>query len=275
MKWNVMTGSLIAVFVFVGCTKQPYYEGRSMDSWLDDLEPGNPSETRDASKSAIQQLGTNALPCLLEQMHKFSKLTQKDFSNDVTLLDRWAAVRAAFNILGPAAAPAVPVLRDSMRGNDRQGCLAAELLISMGSNALPTILTAQTNAPLAVRICIVDHISELGSLASNAIPGLIECLKYGAPKNDDTMQLRGYSANTLGTLKMQPQFVVPALIQSVMSDYNVVRFEAARSLGKFGSNAVSAIPALTDATKDPDYHVSGVAVESLKEIEAASAPVQK
>ena len=76
----------VVAVVFAGCalfyalhTREPVYGGKSLSVWAEDLYPKRPfSEPadvgeffvkRDQANSAIRQMGTNALPCLLKMLH--------------------------------------------------------------------------------------------------------------------------------------------------------------------------------------------------------------
>jgi len=60
---------------------------------------------------------------------------------------------------------------------------------------------------------------------------------------------------------------IPALIEVLGSDDNDMRGAAARALAKFGADASSAVPALSDASRDEDVWVRTTSAYALRMIQ--------
>ena len=60
--------ALIALIPNAGNPTEPEYHGRKLTAWLDDLTAPSPAMPANA-KLAIQQMGTNAVPFLVQMLH--------------------------------------------------------------------------------------------------------------------------------------------------------------------------------------------------------------
>jgi len=83
--------------------------------------------------------------------------------------------------------------------------------------------------------------------------------------------LRAYAAIALAHIHAKPDLVVPALLDRLTREENTraapnCRVHIIQALGRFGSAAQPAVPALESAAKDPDPVVSRAASQSLKQI---------
>src|SRR6266511_5158709 len=61
----------------------PVYEGRPLSSWVQELVPLYPPETRLRAKDAVRAIGTNGLPLMLEY------LSERDKSFSEVLSETW------------------------------------------------------------------------------------------------------------------------------------------------------------------------------------------
>jgi len=95
------------------------------------------------------------------------------------------------------------------------------------------------------------QLDRLRSQAEIAIPALI------AACDDSDELVRARVATALGLLGQKPELAVPVLIK-MLREGNGWRVPAAasRALGRFGTNAASAIPALKEALNNTDRRVS-------------------
>src|SRR5206468_4022804 len=78
---------------------------------------------------------------------------------------------------------------------------------------------------------------------------------------------RGGAAWILGTLKRQPEIVVPALINCLKDVRVPVRRVAVDALSQFGQQAQGAVPALLEALNDPSAAVRKSASNALWEVD--------
>src|SRR5712691_9374007 len=133
---------LSAFLAGAGCStlpsREPHYQGRSLTDWLNDYartqfandpEPWTPAWTdgdravRARAESAVRQIGTNALPFLMKMVT--SKYELKGYGPVAAL---------GFQILGPAAKPAVPALV-AMLDDERLSPEATAALGAIGPEA--------------------------------------------------------------------------------------------------------------------------------------------
>lgn len=241
-------------------SQETIYGGKSVDVWVSDLNAKKPQAVRDQAKEAISQMGTNALPFLMEELDSFEKVAITNYYTP-EMEARRSNLNAAFAALGSAAKPAVPALTDLMNRGGNAACSAARALTEIGPVGVAPLAEALTNATLAVRICIAQVISEAGTNACTAVPELLQCLK------SQSVELRDFATASLGSIRCDPQEVVPVLVTKLSDENAGVRFSAARALGKFGESAKAAVPALRKALGDSDKHVRGEAAVALKQIQ--------
>jgi HEAT repeats len=255
--------------------QQPIFDGKPLNAWMADFNPKNPMQTRSLATNAIKNLGTNALPFLVIEIKTLADIYQQNPTNFYTapeFVNRFHGVRSAFTALGSVAKPAVPDLENEL-SNGKFPILAAEALKSIDpEEAATAFVQALTNYNLNVRLAAIGFLGTLNGAtnANLAIPGLIDCLKYESP-DARAVELRTLAAQTLGNIRDNPEIVVPALIERLQKETNhIARSVDARSLGNYGKEARTAIPALRLATNDPEGHVSSMATAALKRIEGNS-----
>ena len=159
-----------------------------------------------------------------------------------------------------------------------------------------------TNRPAydSLRAAAACTLGEIGPAAKAAVPALVQRLeddnayvriaaavalwkikRHGSAvptllaelKNDD-WKIRHYAVGGLGDIagKKNADSVVPALTMSFEHDeHTSVRHYAAGALSKFGSQAESAVPALTKALNDEDQDIQQAARRAIDVIRAQDA----
>jgi hypothetical protein len=234
--WLIFIGVLVLVALIVVVVRpdgEPSYRGRSLSEWVGFLAPSvEPTAAVKEAEEAIRHIGTNALPYLLKWI-QYERPPWKNALNRVTggrlgrydlLLEYRNDIRArqaleAFREVGPQACKAIPQLIRLMNDPNRSA-------------------TAQ-RAAIAI-----------GHMGTNARPELPRFI--GLVTDTNTSPWATWLAITaLGELKLEPQLVVPALTNCLLSSVNAIRFSAAQALGQFGGEARSAVPALVRALGDP------------------------
>lgn len=240
-----------------------------------DLNYSKPKEARDQAQEAIRQIGTNAIPFLMEELNILGKLWEKvgvtNFDNSPETVARAMNVRHAFETLGPIAKPAVPALVDLLNSATKGANDAAAYALTQIDPQIAAIALTQasTNGFIGARLAAANNLYLVRSNADIAVPNMIRCLKDASPEKGSVM-LRGFAAITLGAIHARADVAVPALVEALSDKESAVRFESARALGKFGQAAIFAVPALQQATNDPERHVRAVADLSLKQIQGQS-----
>jgi HEAT repeat protein len=173
---------------------------------------------------------------------------------------RKAALKAAA-ILGARAVESIPDVAAALE--DPQFSPEAGVALSfMGSPAVAPLRDALQSDEPAVRR---EALRALGKLRERAsidpqivVPLLLESLKDSDP------QVRKVAATYLGIVRDRPQEAVAGLIEALQDQQPDVRQAAALALSSYGLDAEPAVPALTKAsTKDPDDDVKSEAARTL------------
>lgn len=94
-----------------------------------------------------------------------------------------------------------------------------------------------------------------------AVPGLIQLLAH------PNAHVRNRAINAIRFLHSSPSEVVSALIPVLSDPHEQNAFDAAVTLGSFGSDARPALPALNAKMRDPTSHFAAMAALSVHEIE--------
>jgi hypothetical protein len=290
-RWRVLsivlTGAVVAgavVLVWPG-EREPEYQGKKLSEWLETGASDQAgTQEEQAARIAVQQIGTNALPYLVEtiayepsalevKLIQAVRVRQAQPTRIRTFILRKliAADRHArfagygFLVLGTSASPAVPDLARQMNSTNGYASMRAmQALAVIGEAGLPPLLVVLADKRHANRATAARSVYNLylttrtRTNASVALPVLIGGLKDN--DNDVVME----AAALLGFLKMESWVCVPALTELTQHTNPLVRGRVAHVLGQFGKDAQSALPVLLDSFKDPDAGVREVAAEAVQ-----------
>jgi HEAT repeat protein len=231
--------------------------------------------------SAIQHIGTNALPVALKlcgAKDSWAKMQLADWTerfNDghfpkrfpVRIIPAWAKQAAGANIicaLGPAANPAIPPLIQLLQSKDRSIAeTAGTALLGTSTNAIPPLLELLNNPRQEIRLraafvlgdfCRIQKFGIFGSpkiVAGSddfrsklraAVPVLLQGLDNEGL--DAVTRIRVIYA--LGVIGEDAPAVVPAIVRHIQIDTNnmIILSDYIRALGNFGTNAKPAVPLL-------------------------------
>ncbi len=259
-------------------THEPSYNGRSLSDWLVGLTNYHGDDDTDQAAEAIRQIGTNAIPYLVQYSHYTPWPLRVKAAEGIAALGKrvgrgWrlrgsrseARAQGAFDalaILGPAAVVTIPDLTQlaADTGDLGRASQAIATLGYMGAQALSPLMAILTNQQARLRPQAAMSLSQLGTKARPAVTILIEYLRD--PKED----LAALSAMSLGKMRQEPSRVVPALITALQDPRPRVRHYAAEALGQFGDQAASAVPALVKLLNDPDEGPRQGATNALRSI---------
>lgn len=172
---------------------------------------------------------------------------------------RNAALKAAA-ILGPRAVEALPEVTAALH-QPEYAPEAAVALSFMGSPAVAPLREAiGADEPVVRR----EALRSLGKLRERAsidpqvvVPALLEALK------DPDASVRNIAATYLGIVRDEPKDEVAGLINALKDSEASVRGAAAEALSAYGAQAESAVPALHKAESDPDDDVKREAGRAL------------
>lgn len=118
---------------------------------------------------------------------------------------------------------------------------------------------------LSAKLSAINAVGKIGPEAKEAIPALIEMIRQ--TRNHDKKILLGCNYALLAMGKE----VVPYMISLLKDDEWEMRRGAAWILGKVGPDAKDAVPALTEALKDPNPAVQAKAADALQKIKGENA----
>jgi HEAT repeat protein len=151
--------------------------------------------------------------------------------------------------------------------------MAAEALQSYGSNAIPLLVPKLKDGNPAVREACITSLSALvrGSMSTNEIISMFfPCL------DDSDPMVLVHAVDIYGNFGPAASNAIPALIRNLQSNETgrhkfaqeiiFVRANSALALGKMGSVAVSAVPALTNLMASTNHYARASAATALWEI---------
>jgi HEAT repeat protein len=211
------------------------------DAWLDQLYSQNPSEAT-ASAEYVRQLGARALPTI-----------HATLQDEKASTERVKAALKACALIGPAAAPAVDEVAESLP-DPALTSEAAAALSFMGRGAFKPLRESLTSEDPVVRRESLRSIGKLKERAPLDGRAVLPLLVKGMEDSDPGV--RTVAATYLGIVHEQPAEAVGVLITGLEDQEVNVKRASAAALAAFGSDADAAIPALRKAASDPDPDVA-------------------
>lgn len=272
----------------IAADDEPSYKGRLLSEWLGDMVAGRIWDGASPTEKAVQAMGTNAIPTLLEWMsYEPSPAEMRREAGEnvapwrpVTNLNRYPGQRCeragdAFCYLGAVARSTIPELtRFARTASDLQRAERfAFALASVGPEAVPHLLSLATNSPPWTRYSAIEALVHFAGkpLAPSLVPVLMNCLSQN--ETDTEYPVSGPAERVL--LAMDPKVVVPALTNALQSASAYTRQRAINCLWDFESMSMGMdsttippveVPAIRAAMRDPDSQVRSVAVRILREM---------
>lgn len=156
------------------------------------------------------------------------------------------------------------LLRESASAEIR--CAAAELLGQLGSDARPAatqLLASLKDADSHVRVISAATLPKVEAPATDAVPALLELLKR-EPRPEVSRALSVYRKAAKPAV---PELMIILSNQKLDSES---RWNAARTLGKIGTEAVESIPLLVECLHDEATTVREHSAEALGDIGPAA-----
>lgn len=252
------------------------------------------------SAGAIRQLGTNAIPFLIEWMSLPERSWKTQFAQVITKLpkavrpqrmhawlwkdyNRASVAHNGLIALGPAANSAIPELVKIAGGPRALGAAnAVDVLAGLRPPPIEELVLILTRNPSpSIKVRVMERLGDPGAVLSpsvlalfraqrnpdeaavawsQAVPALVSCVQ-----NADEM-VAAWSVATLARIRQQPEVSIPALIAALDDSRNSVRLAAAKALGDFGTNARPAIAHLQTLLAKPDISLSREAERALLKI---------
>ena len=234
--------------------KEPEYNGKPLSEWLLILKIGSTStgervEDDTEAREAVRQMGTNAIPTLLDILGAndrskgwvLSKLKSNGFREmyhnpNVPTDDLHDTGVMAFGLLGTNAIPAIPKIKKLL--GDWETCSgAAQVLVGLGPAGWDTLTNGLYNSDDNVRGVTLWAIGSKSTMDSNAIARIM----IAALKDPDIVN-RTTAIRYLGG--KDPAVAIPVLLPLLDNpkdyDWTVVGL----SLSSYGAAAKSAVPKL-------------------------------
>lgn len=230
--------------------REPVYGGKRLSAWLYDASALNRRFSQmacDRAQIAIRQIGTNALPELVQIA------TAKDSAFNKSVLNRPFG-EASLNLLQRLH------MRDA---KDRRG-MALAGFAALGATAVPALRDLLKQDDAEVQRLAFICLETIGPPAQEAVPDVIAFISH-------TNSFLSFSAKeALGKICSQPQLSVPALTANLATHDPSVR-ATLMALGKFGADAKEAIPAILPLLSDNDRIIRIDATNTLKTIDPEAA----
>lgn len=152
--WLLLTlGNSLIAWGVVNAQTDTNYSDREVSAWVADLNKGKPVEVRKLATNAIAGLGTIALPYLMEEERSLAKLESEDLTNYATskqIRQRVANAESAFAVLGPAAAPSIPELRQLL--NEGRNPLEIALVLTKIDSRMAADMLTETFTNKIVKV---------------------------------------------------------------------------------------------------------------------------
>jgi hypothetical protein len=242
--------------------KEPYYESKPLSDWLC-------CEPLDEAQSAVQQIGTNAIPTLLDMVgitektkkrvagRLGSETIQRDARSEDFRIDdvQDIAVERGFAVLGTNAESAIPKLVKLLDSEETSGH-AAQALAVIGSKGFAALTNYLAVGPM--RGSVIVALGQKGG----GDPKVITQILVHALETDP--ELADNAAMFLAD--RDPALAIPPLIQALDDKESSVRQWAAYALGSYGPAAKAAAPELLSLfTNNQDQ--AGMVLEALRKID--------
>jgi len=237
--------------------QEPVYGGKTLTLWLRTYAPSASfrlhSPEWNAADDAVRHMGTNCFPILLRlirQKDSPAKLWLVAFAQKHGMTKRIHFV--------PAAARNVAASR------------AFIALGNMAKDAVPALVRMyDENITTESRSAIEDALAWIGPAAKPAIPLLVRGTTNANPR------VRANALWALGEIHAEPEVCVRCLIQALNDSDDWARLSAAHALGMFGTDAKSAVPALTEMTNVSNIFNGGFVTTRLQVMAEARNALDK
>ena len=297
---------LVGTVVLVGVwpkQREPEHQGKKLSEWLsiyaewpsggyaDEPADGEAqmakTQRKDQAAGAILHIGTNGLPWLMRWAFYEPPAWRRTWLSFLGKTAYGSSIKhriypgrpeklcnlslEGFEILRKEAAPVIPEVVGAMNVLNSRGDWPMLILRCLGDTGLSSLMAVITNRAntVAFRECALKYVSWDCTNSAWAVAPLIRCL------NEEDWEIVSGAARAIGELAQEPNIAVPVLVASLRHPNRSVRYNAAYSLGRFGTNAQSAAPAVMEMVTDIDDVYGRMQVTNvLRRIAPALLPME-
>ena len=261
---------LLGIFWFVTTRSNPHnfkYQGVRLEDWLEALwhdEPG--------AEQAIREIGTNAIPLLLELLHTrqsppVDRVLEKiaietdqlsPLPNLRPTVHHHGLAYCGFHALGPIAAPAIPSIAPLLSDDSQRSFYPALSLAAIGG--VHELSMALTNQHGQIRSHLLLALAEARSerrLAATVLSNHIAHPDFSA---------RIAALAALRDLDGPPEIAIPAFMEAIQDENRAVKRYGLEGLGKLGPAASRAADLVATLTNNPSAMVRKAAIAALQSI---------
>lgn len=291
-QFACLTLAVIAIVLWICATCGPkdtsqrndlVYEERHLSTWVQELVPAYPLETRLRAREAVSSIGTNAIPLFLEYLSKrdnrFMNLWQRTLEKlgkrsplPEPLTLRNLAV-AGFGALGPHGRSAVPEIQKLMMDRHLAYDAARALGAMKAEEAIPRLVDYLDRSEPEMRSAGAAGLGSMGLRARSAVPKLVQLIS-----RDKSDSVRANAVDALAAIG-PPDTSIPVLLDRLeMDESPEVRFCAVYGLGCFPGRADLLERILKTAQQDKSERVrigAGIALQHLQAGESVRKDVEK
>lgn len=280
----LVTLALIAIVAFLleFQPREPSYQGRQLSEWLRIARGEGADRTvrPEAAKTAIQAIGTNAVPCLVSWIEN-SEIPRKrplgiilksylspwsHRSSDQAY--RWDVYRRpedacwAFGVLGNRAVSAIPDLTRIMNSTNSPkasiNAMMALCYIGPESASPLTNLLSDPHNPTGMELA--RQIYTLSQWGTNTMVTLPILLKW---TTDQDERIAGAGAVALGKLRLAPEMVIPVLTNRMSNAGPGLQSDIVNAIALFARSEPRVVQVLTEMLQAPQVEVRRAAIVGL------------
>lgn len=261
---------VLATVIYLLRPRDPVYQGVATTGWLKQLAHPQDWAQRERAEEAFWQMGTNAVPYLLELLGKsdapfkvnsvrwLQKKTKVNLEN-LLVSDGQSAAVEALEVLGPRVRPWLSDLETMATNGPKNPAEIALWAIGKTRCDEAAIILARaiTNAPRINPALPVYSAGELRRHGVATIPALVWAL------DSTNTSVRRQSARSLGNIASEAKLVVPALLRKLADPDALVATFAAEGLAVFGTDAAASEPLLTNMLLSANARMRWIATNVL------------
>jgi hypothetical protein len=246
---------------------EPIYQGKGLQVWLReysgwDVGPEEWAKAKTKAEHAVQEIGTNAIPNLLEMVRK------TESPRMLIVIDFWDGHIANRSYL-PAWVQHPAWYKNRARYRNMEGEIGFKILGADAQQAVPELMSIYERTLSMESIANMNsQIAASGALVDIGPAAIAPLLQWATGTNEEQ---RLGAIHVLSQIHAQPSAVVPVLVKFLSHTNFQVRIQVADGLGEFGEEARQAVPALILSLSDRMGTVRVSAANALKQIDPEAA----